>query len=74
MSRPRDPNSRISRVFAAIQASGKTEFTPREWMRLINTVAEDNSDRHQLANSLQRLGYTERLVRMTPKGKERAGA
>lgn len=70
---PRRGDGKMGALFAAIKASGKHEFEHRDWLRLLNTVAQDKRERAYLSSALQQRGFTESVVRLTDKAKGRIG-
>lgn len=70
---PRRGDGKLGELFAAIAASGQSEFTRHQWLRLLNTVADDKRERAYLSSALQQRGFTESVVRLTDKAKGRMG-
>lgn len=70
---PRRGDGKLGALFAAIKASGQHEFARRDWKRLLNAVAQDKRERAYLSSALQQRGFTERVVRLTARAKERMG-
>jgi hypothetical protein len=66
-------DSMTGRAFTVIKATGKTEFTPTEWTRLLNTVAATKGQREKFASYLKVHGYVDSVIRLTDKAKERVG-
>lgn len=64
--------NRMDRFFAELAKTGKTEFTHKEWMRIMCQVADNPEQRKQISSQMAPWrGFTERIVRLTPKGIKR---